>query len=160
MPEAQKDRFMMKIPVGFPDRDQELELARRMLSGASPENSLERGEAKAVLGAGELTAARGALQDVVMRDELTGYVVDLVRRTRSHESLLVGGGPRATQSLLAAARAHAALELRDFVTPDDVKLMARAVLEHRLIVRPEYEIEGLTGGEVVAKLLESVAVPV
>ena len=86
--------------------------------------------------------------------------MDLVRRTRTHESLLVGGGPRATQALLAASRAHAALALRDFVTPDDVKAMARPVLDHRLIVRPEYEVEGLTASEVVQKILESQAVPV
>ena len=160
LPEAQKDRFMMKIPVGFPDRDHELELARRMLSGDSPERALAAGRAHAVLQAGQLAVAREALQDVAMRDELTEYIVDLVRKTRTHEALLVGGGPRATQSLIAASRAHAALQLRDFVTPDDVKLMAVPVLEHRLIVRPEFEIEGQTGGEVVRKLLQTVAVPV
>jgi MoxR-like ATPase len=160
LPEAQKDRFMMKIPVGFPDRDNELALARRMLSGETPEKALLDGHVQPVLGPGQLTKAREALADVSMRDELAAYIVDLVRKTRTHEALLVGGGPRATQSLIAASRAHAALRLRDFVTPDDVKLMAAPVLEHRLIVRPEFEIEGQTGGEVVRKLLETVAVPV
>jgi MoxR-like ATPase len=160
LPEAQKDRFMMKVPVGFPEREDELALARRMMSGDSPERSLSAGAARPVLAPGQLTVAREALQDVSMRDELAGYVVDLVRKTRSHEALLVGGGPRATQSLIAASRAHAALDQRDFVTPDDVKLMAIPVLEHRLIVRPEFEIEGQTGTEVVKKLLESVTVPV
>jgi MoxR-like ATPase len=160
LPEAQKDRFMLKISMTFPEREGELELARRMLGADSPENALARGEAKAVLDEGELVKAREALEDVAVRDELLGYLVDLVRRTRTHESLLVGGGPRATQSLLAASRAHAALSLRDFVTPDDVKAMARPVLDHRLIVRPEYEVEGLTSGEVVQKILESQAVPV
>lgn len=160
LPEAQKDRFMMKITMSFPERESELDLARRMLGPDAPEASLARGTVKPVLNEGELSAAREALADVVVRDELLGYLVDLVRRTRNHESLLVGGGPRATQALLAASRAHAALEMRDFVTPDDVKAMARPVLDHRLIVRPEYEVEGLTAGEVVQKILESQAVPV
>lgn len=160
LPEAQKDRFMLKVPIGFPDREEELTLARRTLSGDSPEQSLAAGEAKPVLSPGQLAIARDALQDVAMREELVGYIVDLVRRTRSHEALLVGGGPRATQALLAASRAHAALDGRDFVTPDDVKLMARPVLEHRLIVRPEFEIEGQTGNDVIRKLLETIAVPV
>ena len=160
LPEAQKDRFMLKISMTFPERDSELLLAKRMIGADSPEDALARGEAKPVLNEGELTGAREALSDVVVRDELLGYLVDFVRRTRTHESLLVGGGPRATQSLLAASRAHAALALRDFVTPDDVKAMARPVLEHRLIVRPEYEVEGLTAGEVVQKILESQAIPV
>jgi MoxR-like ATPase len=94
-----------------------------------------------------------------MRDELTGYLVDIVRATRQHESILVGAGPRATQSLMLACRAYAAVSGRDFVTPDDIKGMAEAVLEHRLILRPEFEIEGLTIEEVVARILEQVAVP-
>ena len=160
LPEAQKDRFMLKIPMSWPERDGEIDLARRMLSAASPESTLERGEVQAVLGPGELRLMRDALDEVGLREELLGYIVDVVRRTRTEESILVGGGPRATQSLLAASRAHAALALRDFVTPDDVKAMAVPVLEHRLILRPEFEIEGLTGRDVIARILESVAVPV
>jgi len=95
-----------------------------------------------------------------MRDELAAYIVDLVRRTRSHESVLVGAGPRATQALVAASRARAALEARDYVTPDDVKSMAVSVIEHRLILRPEFEIEGLTPAEAIQKIIEGVAVPV
>ena len=97
---------------------------------------------------------------LLMREEISGYIVDLARRTRSHESVLVGAGPRATQALVLSSRAHAALALRDFVTPDDVKAMAGPVLEHRLILRPEFEIEGMTTAEAVQKIVESVAVPV
>jgi MoxR-like ATPase len=160
LPEAQKDRFLLKVPIAAPDRDHELELARRMLSGNSPETTLERGDVHAVLGPGELAKARGALADVSMRDEIAGYIVDIARRTRTHESVLVGAGPRATQALVVSSRAHAALAERDFVTPDDVKAMAVPVLEHRLILRPEFEIEGMTSGEAVQKILEGVAVPV
>jgi MoxR-like ATPase len=86
-------------------------------------------------------------------------LVDVIRTTRQHESVLVGAGPRATQSLLMAVRASAALSGRDFVTPDDIKSMAPPVLEHRLILRPEFEIEGLSVSEVVQQVLQQVAVP-
>jgi MoxR-like ATPase len=94
-----------------------------------------------------------------MRDELVAYLVDIVRATRSHESVLVGSGPRATQSLIMASRAHAAISGRDFVTPDDIKTMTPPVLEHRLILRPEFEIEGLTVTEVIQQILQQIAVP-
>ncbi len=160
LPEAQKDRFLLKVPISAPDRDHELELATRMLGANAPEACLERGDVSAVLAAGELGKAREALADVSMRDEITGYIVDVIRRTRTHESVLVGAGPRATQALVVSSRAHAAIAGRDFVTPDDVKAMAIPVLEHRLILRPEFEIEGMTSAEAVQKILESVAVPV
>jgi MoxR-like ATPase len=160
LPEAQKDRFLLKISMPTPDRDAELELARRMLGSNAPEAALDRGDVHAVLGPGELSNARQALDDVSMREEVTGYIVDIARRTRTHESILVGAGPRATQALVLSCRAHAALQSRDFVTPDDVKAMAIPVLEHRLILRPEFEIEGMTPGEAVQKILETVAVPV
>lgn len=160
LPEAQKDRFMLKISMTWPDREGELALAGRMLGANAPEAALAGGAVGSVLSGETLSTLRLALQDVALRDELLAYIVDLVRATRSTESLLVGAGPRATQALLAAARAHAALRSRDFVTPDDVKAMAVPVLEHRLIVRPEFEIEGLTAAEVVEKILSTVSVPV
>ena len=95
----------------------------------------------------------------MVREELVGYIVDIVGATRKHESILVGAGPRATQALLLAGRAWAALDGRDFVTPDDVKSMAASVLEHRLILRPDYEIEGLTVPEVIESVLRNVGVP-
>ncbi len=160
LPEAQKDRFLLKIPMAAPDRDHELELARRMLGDQSPEATLEHGDVRAVLAPGDLERARAALTDVTMREEIAAYIVDIARRTRTHESVLVGAGPRATQALVVSSRAHAALAMRDFVTPDDVKAMAVPVLEHRLILRPEFEIEGMTPAESVQKILESVPVPV
>ena len=159
LPEAQKDRFMLKILMNAPARDEELILARRMLGGDTPEAALASGAVKAVLAPGELETLRGALEQVTLREELTAYVVDLVRATRSHESVLVGAGPRATQALLLGSRARAALEGRDYVTPDDVRGLAPAVLGHRLVLRPEFEIEGLTIDEVLARILEQVAVP-
>jgi MoxR-like ATPase len=159
LPEAQKDRFMVKIKMEPPTRDEELVLARRMLGAEAPEAVLASGAVHAALVPGQLAAARAALNEVTLRDELGAYVVDLVRATRAHESVLVGAGPRATQALLLGGRARAALEGRDYVTPDDVRGLATAVLGHRLVLRPEFEIEGLTIEEVVTRVLEQVAVP-
>jgi len=106
-----------------------------------------------------LRRLRSVFQQIVVREELIGYLVEIVRKTRTNESVMVGAGPRATQALLLSSRALAAIEGRDFVTPDDVKALALPVLEHRLILRPEYEIEGLTVAEVVQRVLEEVPVP-
>ncbi len=159
LPEAQKDRFLVKIKMEPPAREEELVLAKRMLGGQPPEVALADGVVNPVLGAGELAQWRAALEAVLVREELMAYIVDLVRATRTHESVLVGAGPRATQALLLASRAKAALEGRDFVTPDDARGLAGPVLGHRLVLRPEYEIEGLTIDEVLARILEQVAVP-
>ena len=159
LPEAQKDRFMMKISMTAPGRDEEFTLAHRTLGPESPEATLASGAVQAVVTAEALVALRDQLRQLTLREELIGYVVDIIRATRTHESVLVGAGPRATQSLLLASRAAAALAGRDFVTPDDVKSMSAPVLEHRLILRPEFEIEGLTVGEVVQSILQQVTVP-
>jgi MoxR-like ATPase len=159
LPEAQKDRFMLKISMAAPNRDEELTLAQRTLGSQSPETTLASGAVQSVINATDLQTLREQLLHITVRDELAAYAVDLIRATRQHESVLVGAGPRATQSLLFASRAHAALAMRDFVTPDDIKTMAVPVLEHRLILRPEFEIEGLSIGEVIQSILQQVAVP-
>ncbi len=159
LPEAQKDRFMLKISMDCPDREEELILAQRMLGKESPEAILESGAVEAVVTAEELVQLRSALECVTVRDELLGYLVDIIQTTRKHNTILVGAGPRGTQAILLAARVYAAIAGRDYVTPDDVKAMAYPVLEHRLILRPEYEIEGLTASEVIGRILEEVSVP-
>ena len=159
LPEAQKDRFMLKITMACPGREDELLLARRMLGDEAPEAVLASEQVQAVITSEDLQQARRVFQQVVVRDELLGYLVDIVGKTRNDERVLVGAGPRATQAMLLGARAMAALEGRDFVTPDDVKAIALPVLEHRLILRPEYEIEGVTVAEVVQHILMGVAVP-
>ena len=159
LPEAQKDRFMMKIAMTQPDRDEELDLVRRTLGPDAPEALLATDAVSCVVGAEELVALRASLQGLTMREEIAAYALDVVRATRSHHSVLLGGGPRATQSLILASRAYAAVTGRDFVTPDDVKLMAGPVLEHRLILQPDYEIEGLTAAEVIGSILQDLAVP-
>lgn len=159
LPEAQKDRFMLKIVMDYPGKDEELTLAQRMIGNESPEDILAQGGVKKVISAADLTTMRSNLESVVIRPELIAYIVDIVRETRNHESVLVGAGPRATQSLILSCRAFAATEERDFVTPDDVKYLAIPVMEHRLILRPEYEIEGLTVKEVIKNVLTKVSVP-
>ena len=159
LPEAQKDRFMLKISMNHPAREEELALAKRMLGKESPENVLASGRVKQVITPEVLSKLRESLEDILVKDELSTYIVDIVRRTREHPSILVGAGPRATQSLILAARTFAAVNGRDFITPDDIKTMALAVLEHRLILRPEFEIEGLSVKEVLDEILKGIAVP-
>jgi MoxR-like ATPase len=159
LPQAQQDRFMLKILMDYPDQDDELQLAKSMIGAEAPEAVLASGVVEPVLEPGELAKIRAALQHVLVRDDLLKYIVEVVRTSRRHESILVGAGPRATQALLLASRASAALDGRSFVTPDDVKQLAPSVLTHRLMLRPEYEIEGLTIPEVVQQLLDSVRVP-
>jgi MoxR-like ATPase len=159
LPEAQKDRFMLKITMRAPDRAEELALAQRTMTKEAPETLLASGAVQAVINPGDLQELKNELGSVLVRNELIEYLVDITRATRQHESILVGAGPRATQSLLVASRALAALSGRDFVTPDDIKTMAPPVLEHRVILRPEFEIEGLSVTEVIQQILQQIAVP-
>jgi MoxR-like ATPase len=159
LPEAQKDRFMLKIPMGWPASEQEITLAQRSLSETAPESVLRRGEVAAVLGETELECLRQVLALVHVSRQLIEYAVEVVRRTRTDDSILVGAGPRATQSLVRGARAWAALANRDFVSPDDVRAIALPVLEHRLLLRPESELEGVRPAEVLQRILEEVPVP-
>jgi MoxR-like ATPase len=107
----------------------------------------------------ELAAMRTALETIRVSDDLVDYAVKVVRRTRADDAILVGAGPRASQSVLRAARAWAALSGRDFVSPDDVRAVGAAVLEHRLILRPESELEGVRVAEVLERILHEVPVP-
>lgn len=159
LPEAQVDRFMLKIRMDHPTRSEELELAQRVMGEHSPEHTLESGEVQKVITPEALITMRSILNDIIIREELLAYIVDLVRTTREHPSILVGAGPRATQAFILASRVHACMQQRDFVTPDDIKALAPSILEHRLTLRPEFEIEGLTCTEVVSQLLREVAVP-
>ncbi len=159
LPEAQKDRFMLKISVTYPDEETETDLAGRFLSGHSPESVLNADDLRAVLQQGELLNAREALRGIAVQPELVRYAAQVIRATRDHEHILVGASPRATVALLLGARVYAVLDGRDFVIPDDIKTLVPAVLDHRLILRPEFEIEGLTVTEVIQELLRNVSVP-
>ncbi len=159
LPEAQKDRFMLKISMDYPEQEEELTLTKRMLGQESPEATLASGAVQTIIDAEELNTLRQCLEEITVRDELMTYLVSIVRKTRTHDSVLVGAGPRASQALILASRAWAALAGRDFVTPDDIKSMVVPVLEHRVILRPEFEIEGVTVPEVIQQILQEITVP-
>ena len=159
LPEAQKDRFMLKIPMTWPTGADELSLARRSLDDSAPEAVLQRGEVRQCLTEAELVSMREALAQVNVSDQLVDYAVQVVRRTRTDDAILSGAGPRASQGLLRAARAWAALSARDFVSPDDIRAVASPVLEHRLLLRPESELEGVRTAEVLDRILHEVPVP-
>ena len=159
LPEAQKDRFLLRVEMDYPQRDDERELASQSLGQPTPEQRLERGDLHAVLGESSLGDLREDLQKITVREPLIDYAVDLVRASRESERIQVGAGPRATQALLLSSRAYAAIQGNDFVTPDDIREMVLPVLSHRIILRPEYEIEGVTVTEALQRLLEGVDVP-
>lgn len=159
LPEAQKDRFLLRVEMDYPTAEEENALAVATMSGQSPEAILARGDVASVLSESEITTVRADLQKVSIGNDLVSYAVELVRRSRTLDSILVGAGPRATQALLLSSRARAALEERDYVIPDDIRAMAAPVLGHRIVLRPEYEIEGVTLAEVITRLLEAVTVP-
>jgi MoxR-like ATPase len=156
LPEAQLDRFLVKVDMGYPDADQEralLGLARRGLQSATLD------DVETVVGAEDLRAARDEVDATRAGDDVAGYVVAVVRATRALPSVTLGASPRAAVHLLAAARAAARLEGRDFVVPDDVARMAPAVLRHRLVLSPEAELEGFRPDDAVGTALASVPVP-
>ena len=159
LPEAQKDRFMLKIPMTWPTSEEELSLARRSLDNSAPEAVLQRGEVRQCLTESQLVSMREALAQINVSDQLVDYAVQVVRRTRTDDAILSGAGPRASQGLLRAARAWAALSARDFVSPDDIRAVASPVLEHRLLLRPESELEGVRTAEVLDRILHEVPVP-
>ena len=159
LPEAQKDRFLVKIRMGYPSVEDENELARLAADGSAPERRLVEELQSPVLRPAELEQLRTATARVRVSDAVGNYIVNLVRQTRQHAAVWVGAGPRGTLALLSASQALAALEQRDFVLPEDVKTLAAPVLEHRMLLRPEFEMEGVEIREVISAVLEAVEVP-
>ena len=159
LPEAQKDRFLLRVEIDYPGEEEEKQLALQSLGQETPEKILESDAIQPVLTTEGIATMQAALEGITMKGELVSYVVELIRVSRETDSIQIGAGPRATKALLLSSRALAAIEGRDYVTPDDIRLMAYPVLSHRIILRPEYEIEGMTVREAVNKLLESVTVP-
>ncbi|MFZ0818685.1 MAG: AAA family ATPase [Candidatus Acidiferrales bacterium] len=157
LPEAQLDRFLLKIRIGYPDAAEESEILRHFQEGFDP-RSLDRVGIEA-LPAGWLSAARAEVAAVRVEPALFQYVTTIVRRSRDWPSLSLGASPRGAVNLLLAAKASAALEGRDFLIPDDVKVAAPAVLRHRILLKPEADLEGMNSDLVIADLLASVEVP-
>ena len=159
LPEAQLDRFLLKIHMGYPDEREELELAERTLHKNAPEALIDSGIIQPILTADRLTEMRESLDTLEVRPEIVRYVVSLTRLTRTHSAIEVGTGPRGTQSLLLASRVHAAIQGRASVSVEDVRAMALPCLEHRLILKAEFVDKGLTCGEAVQHVLRSVPAP-
>ncbi|HET7193946.1 MAG TPA: MoxR family ATPase, partial [Nocardioides sp.] len=157
-PEAQLDRFLVKVVLPIPDREAELEILRRHAEGFDPRDVAGAG-VTAVAGAADIEAGQVAVRGVSISPDVAGYVVDIARATRESPSLSLGVSPRGATALLRAARAWAWLSGRDFVTPDDVKSLAHATLVHRLGLRPEAELEGVDVDQVLSSALGSVPVP-
>jgi MoxR-like ATPase len=158
LPEAQLDRFLLKLAVPVPNRDEEIGMLNRHAAGFSPRDLATAG-IEPVAGRTELDAASRAVQQVSLAPEVAGYIVDLCRATRSSAAVRLGASPRGATALLATSRAVAWLAGRDYVTPDDVKTVARPTLRHRLQLRPEAELEGATPDRVLEGVLASVPVP-
>jgi MoxR-like ATPase len=154
LPEAQLDRFLMKIAVGYPSRDDEREILSRRRRRRSDEITVAR-----VVTRADLLAMQAALEDVHVEASVEGYVVDLVRATRSDERVTLGASPRGALALLKLARAAAMMRRSDFVTPDDVKTMAVPALAHRLALRPELWVSRITPERIVADVLNRVPTP-
>ena len=158
LPEAQLDRFLLKLTVGLPSREDEVKVLAAHDSGFDPRD-LRAAGLRPVAGVADLAAGREAVRGVAVSPEVMGYVVDLCRATRTSPSLSLGVSPRGATALLSTAKAWAWLSGRDYLTPDDVKALARPTLRHRVSVRPEAELEGVTGDGVLDGVLSTVPVP-
>jgi len=158
LPEAQLDRFLLKLTMPLPPRAEEVEVLRRHHGGFDPRDLAAAG-VRQVAGAEDLAAGRAAVGRVRVASEVLGYVVDIARATRAAPALALGASPRAATALLAASKAWAWLLERPFVTPDDVKALARPVLRHRVALRPEAELEGVSADGVLEGVLVAVPVP-
>jgi MoxR-like ATPase len=156
LPEAQRDRFLVHVAIGYPSDAEERAMLRLSRRGLAP---VALDEVRAVAGAEDLRAARAEVDATEVSDEVVGYIVALVRRTRELPSVQLGASPRAAVHLLGAAKAAARLSGRAYVTPDDVARMAPPVLRHRLVLTPEAELERVTATAAVRASLEDVPVP-
>ncbi len=157
LPEAQLDRFLAKIRIGYPQPDEEIEILNRYQNGFDPRQidklGLDAVESQ------QLAVARRDAASVKVETTLFRYIGEIVRRSRNWPALSLGGSPRASVALLLMAKSLAAMDGRDYVVPDDVKSAAPAVLRHRLLVKPEADLEGITPDRAVAEIIASVEVP-
>jgi MoxR-like ATPase len=158
LPEAQLDRFLFKVVIGYPTRDEERDVVRRH-GHRTTMPRLADFDVVPVADLATLVAMRAAVQEVRASDGILDYLVDLVRATRERPAIAFGASPRAATMLATASRAYAALQGRDYVLPDDVKALAVPALRHRIVLAPGAEIEGLTAEAVVRQIVEQVPVP-
>ena len=158
LPEAQLDRFLFKVEIGYPTRDQERELVRKHGSQGG-HVALDVLGVEPIIDLEIIVAARGLVKQIELSEPIIDYIVDLVRATRTHPLLMSGASPRACNMMAIASRAYAALHGRAYVIPDDVKQLARPTLAHRLMLSPSAEIDGVSTRQVLSQILEQVQVP-
>jgi MoxR-like ATPase len=158
LPEAQLDRFLFKLVVDYPDPKAERQMLVNAQAGLQ-NRRLDLSKIKPILSVEQVLQARQQVRAVQMTDALVDYLLALVQRSRQHPDLALGASPRSAVAWLQASKAQAWLNGRDFVTPDDVKAIARPLLRHRLILRPEAQLDGQQVDEVITALLGQVAVP-
>jgi MoxR-like ATPase len=158
LPEAQLDRFLFKLQVGYPDRAAENQMLRNSQAGFKAKR-WDTSKFPVIANVENILQARKVVRSIHMEDRLLDYLLDLVDRSRRHSDILLGASPRSAVSWMQAGQAQAWLSGRDYVTPDDLKSIAPALLRHRLILRPEAQLDGITTEVVIRGLLEQVAVP-
>jgi MoxR-like ATPase len=158
LPEAQLDRFLMKVRITYPSLQAESEILRRYHTGFDA-HKLDEAGLVPVMAPADIGAAQAAILAVKVEDGILDYIARLMEATRKSQDLLLGGSPRAGIALLLTSKTFAALQGRDYVRPDDIKFLAPPVLRHRIILRPEAEVEGLDADKVIARVLARVEVP-
>ncbi|CAM2834585.1 MoxR family ATPase [Paenibacillus sediminis] len=154
LPEAQLDRFMMKLSLGYPDADTEKTLLTSHQSG-QPVDRLEP-----VTNMEQISAIQAEIQNVYIDEGVTNYLLSIVRKTREHPAILLGASPRASLALMNASKAYALISERDYVLPDDIKTLAPYVLSHRMLLRPEARLESATAKSVLEYIIQHVNVPI
>ena len=154
LPEAQLDRFSVKLIIEYPGEEEEAALLREHTLSAGRESRLEK-----VVDAEELLALRGEVDRITVEESVLRYITAIVRATRQYPRIALGGSPRAGLSLLVLSRALAAMDGRHFVTPDDVRTAVKPVLRHRIILTPEAELEGMKADDVIEEIVRSIQVP-
>ncbi|WP_312767356.1 MoxR family ATPase [Epilithonimonas sp.] len=156
LPEAQLDRFLFKIEVGYPNLEQEIEIIKNQHN-----NKLEDKTdlVQTVISGQQLKQYQQLVKDIIVEQNLLEYIAKIIVNTRQNQFLYLGASPRASLALLTASKAFSAIRGRDFVTPEDIKEASYAALRHRIIVSPEREMEGLTADEIIRQILESIEVP-
>ncbi|MCT4663628.1 MAG: MoxR family ATPase [Flavobacteriales bacterium] len=156
LPEAQMDRFLFKLIMGYPSLEDEIHI----LNLANEENNKKRIEdIQSILSSKDIQELQNLVSEVVIEQNLLEYIAKIIQNTRENPNLFLGASPRASKALLASAKAWALLQGRDFVTPEDIKYLAPAILEHRIHLTPEREMEGMENSQVIALILDSIEVP-
>lgn len=153
LPEAQVDRFLFKLWLDYPEQDEEVEIMRRQLSGDLP-------SVQQITSGPEILAAQNLVNQVYIDERILKYIRDLILKTRSHPQVQMGCGPRASLVLMKCSKARAAILGRSYVTPDDVRALTVPALNHRILLKPEAELEGLDVKAVVKNILEEIPIPI